>query len=305
MTGLWRPWPRFAAATFAVCVVAGASPRTARAQTTVDSAAADAVFARAQALVQSGNAGAGRLLVDSVLAVRSPDSLSYAEALFWRASLAPNDVAAERDYQRIVVDYPLSPRSADALLELASLEHLRGDDDAAAEHLHRFLLENPNHAGRGSASYQLAEILLARNDRTRGCTELAHAQRAVPDSLVELRNRIEFDAQRCVGVDTVGVAKAAPASARTSSRASSPSPDNAAGGGYTFQVGAFPSLKGADALAAKLRKRGYDVRVLPGKLNRVQIGRYKTRTEANAAAKRIKSRGIDGFVTEVSSGSGR
>ena len=42
---------------------------------------------------------------------------------------------------------PLSPTSAHSF--------------AAAEHLHRFLLENPNHAGRGSASYQLAEILLA------------------------------------------------------------------------------------------------------------------------------------------------
>jgi hypothetical protein len=185
------------------------------------------------------------------------------------------------------------------LLQLASLEHLRGDDDAAAAHLHRFLLENPGHSGRGGASYQLAEILLAKNDRAGGCTELAHAQREVPDSLVELRNRIEFDAQRCVGVDTVSVASARPTAA------AGREPASTSNGHYTFQVGAFPSLSAADGIAAKLRKRGYDVRVIPGKLNRVQIGRYRTRADAAAAAKRIKAHGIDGFVTTVATGSGR
>src|SRR6185503_16580234 len=124
----------------------------------------DSVFTRAKALVQAGNAAAGRLLVDSILATRSPDSLSYADALFWRASLAASNVDAARDYGRIIVDYPLSPRSADALLQLAQIEQVQSDNDRAAEHLHRFLLENPDHPERGRASYMLAELLLARND---------------------------------------------------------------------------------------------------------------------------------------------
>jgi hypothetical protein len=37
----------------------------------------------------------------------------------------------------------------------------------------------------------------------------------------------------------------------------------------------------------------------------VQIGRYRTRADAAAAAKRIKAHGIDGFVTTVATGSGR
>jgi len=268
----------------------------------------DSVFLRAQSLVQSGNAAAGRLLVDSVLAARSLDSLSYADALFWRASLAANNVDAARDYGRIVVDYPLSLRSADALLQLAQIEQVRGDNDMAAEHLHRFLIENPDHAERGRASYMLAELLLARNDMPRGCTELAHAQRAVPDSLVELRNRIAFDAQRCAGVDTTMAAGAPhPATRGKSPRAaaSEPAPASTSASSssskdrFTIQVGAFPSKDGADALAAKLRKRGYEVRVVAGKLNRVQIGSYPTRATASAEAKRLDAKGISGFVTEI------
>jgi len=266
----------------------------------------DSVFTRAKALVQAGNAAAGRLLVDSVLATRSPDSLSYADALFWRASLAASNVDAARDYGRIIVDYPLSPRSADALLQLAQIEQVQSDNDRAAEHLHRFLLENPDHPERGRASYMLAELLLARNDMPRGCTELAHAQRAVPDSLVELRNRIAFDAQRCVGVDTtnatVGAQPADSAAAPSASPPTRARGDSSSGseptGGFTVQVGAFPSRTAADALAAKLRKRGYEARVVSGKLNRVQIGSYSTRSAATTEAKRLKGKGISGFVTE-------
>lgn len=287
-----------AAAAFAI------PARTLGAQTAPTAQPDDAIFARARGLVQAGNAAAGRLLVDSVLAARSPDSLSYADALFWRASLAASNVDAARDYGRIIVDYPLSPRSADALLQLAQIEQVQGDNDRAAEHLHRFLIENPDNPERGRASYMLAELLLARNDVQRGCTELAHAQRAVADSLVELRNRIAFDAQRCVGVDTTGAA--APIATTADSTASrpreavhAPATAPAQHGGYTVQVGAFPAKPAADALAAKLRKRGYEVRVVPGKLNRVQIGSFPTRSAAAAEARRLDAKGISGFVTEV------
>ena len=157
------------AATFAALAIAALAmhPRALHAQTVTPD---DSLFTRAQALVQSGKAAAGRLLVDSVLATRSPDSLSYADALFWRASLAASNVDAARDYDRIIVDYPLSPRSADALFQLAQIEQVQGDNDRAAVHLHRFLLENPDHPERGRASYMLAELLLARNDTRRGCT---------------------------------------------------------------------------------------------------------------------------------------
>src|SRR3954470_18908402 len=98
----WLCWP----------VVAGAQTPASR------PTSAESVFARARTLVVNGNGAAGRLLVDSVVAATEPDTPAYAEALYWRARLAVG-ADAERDYRRILVDFPLSPRSGDALLQLA------------------------------------------------------------------------------------------------------------------------------------------------------------------------------------------
>src|SRR6266550_8919861 len=95
----------------------------------------DPVFVRAQALVSDGNGAAGRALIDSVIKATPPMAPLYPQALFWRASLASNAADAESDYKHIVVDYPLAPQAADALLRLAQLELARGDRDGALAHL--------------------------------------------------------------------------------------------------------------------------------------------------------------------------
>ena len=82
----------------------------------------DPVFVRAQALVSDGNGAAGRALIDSVIKATPPMAPLYPQALFWRASLAASAADAESDYRHIVVDYPLAPQAADALLRLAQLE---------------------------------------------------------------------------------------------------------------------------------------------------------------------------------------
>src|ERR1041385_5735243 len=104
---------------------------------------ADSVFARARQLVTSGNGAAGRVLIDSVIAATPPDTPEYGDALYWRAALAATSADAERDYRRIIVEYPISAHAGDALFQLAQIEVARGDRSAATVHLDRFLLENP------------------------------------------------------------------------------------------------------------------------------------------------------------------
>ncbi|MEX0909246.1 MAG: hypothetical protein WDZ58_05715, partial [Gemmatimonadaceae bacterium] len=72
--------------------------------------ATDPVYSRAQALVSEGQGAAGRVLVDSMYRSTAPGSGERAEALFWRATLAPTAADAERDYRAIVVDHATSPR---------------------------------------------------------------------------------------------------------------------------------------------------------------------------------------------------
>jgi hypothetical protein len=272
------------------------------------SGSADSVFARARRLVANGNGAAGRLLVDSILAATDPNSPQYADALYWRATLSTNGADAEKDYRRIVVEYGASARSGDALLQLAQLESARGDRTTAADHLERFLLENPGHPDRPRASLTLVRLLVDLNDLPRACSAQRQALREIPDSAVETRNQLSYYSSRCAANDVspggrvpVGEPTAPKDSAgavkRDSSRAATtPQPKVR----YTLQVAAYSSRSDATALATRLKTRGLDARVVgTAKPFRVRIGRYATRAEAVAEQARLKARKITVSITDV------
>jgi cell division septation protein DedD len=255
------------------------------------------VFARAQQLVASGNGTAGRALVDSILAATPADTPEFVEALYWRATLAATTANAERDYRRIVVDYPVSPRSADALYQLAQLEIVRADRAAAAMHLQRFLLENPEHPNRGRAGYLLSQALFDQNERVRACIALARARRDVASDAVELRNQLDYLAPRCQGVDTMRTAAAADSAPAPDTLASRPATKR---GRYAVQLGVYQTRRAADDNVKKLIAAGLDARLVGrAKPYRVRVGQFATAAEAAAMVKRLKTRGYFGVVTET------
>src|SRR6267142_4954336 len=157
----------------------------------------DPVFVRAQGLVSDGNGAAGRALIDSVIAATQPTARLYPEALYWRASLASNAADAESDYKHIVVDYPLAPQAADALLRLAQLELARGDRDGALAHLQRIPRDYPRSKSLARASYWTARVLFEKNDVPNACVANASALAQADQSEVELKNQIQYQGQRC------------------------------------------------------------------------------------------------------------
>ncbi len=261
-----------------------------------------AIFARARQLVVSGNGAAGRMLVDSVVASTDPALPRYADALYWRAALAATSDDAERDYRRIVVEYPLSAKAGDALFQLAQLEVARGDRAAAAMHLERFLFENPKHPDHDRANLLLVRVAFEENDAVHGCAALERALANVPDTVVELRNQLQYYSPRCVGVDTTA-SPVAPASHPAPPRGAGirdSSAAHAVKGRYTLQVAAYKSRPDAELLVKKLVSRGLDARVAATKtLYRVRIGRYQTRSAAAAAAEQLKIKKIDTIVIEA------
>src|SRR3569833_1994249 len=158
----------------------------------------DAVFNRARQLVVNGNGAGGRLLIDSVITATPTDSPVYGEALYWRAALAATSTDAERDYRRLIVEYPLSSHTGAALYALAQLENARGDKESAANHLGQLLADNPNRPDRPAATLLYVKLLLEQNQLPRGCSALRQTISAIPDSLVETRNQLEFYLPRCV-----------------------------------------------------------------------------------------------------------
>jgi cell division protein FtsN len=157
----------------------------------------DPVFVRAQAMVSDGNGAAGRALIDSVIAATPTVAPLYPQALFWRASLAASAADAESDYKHIVVDYPLAPQAADALLRLAQLELARGDRDGALAHLQRIPRDYPRSKSLARASYWTARVLFEKNDISHACAANESALAQADTTEIELRNQIQYQGQRC------------------------------------------------------------------------------------------------------------
>jgi DedD protein len=89
--------------------------------------------------------------------------------------------------------------------------------------------------------------------------------------------------------------------AKAESNSDTEAPAAATPTGYAVQLAAFADDKGANALAAKLRKSGYAayteaVQTSRGTLWRVRVGGYATREAAVAARDKLKAEGQNGIV---------
>jgi len=74
----------------------------------------DSIYQRARRLVSEGDGAAGRAIVDSILRAAAEGTPVYGDALFWHGALAETAAEAERDYRRVIVEYPLSRYADDA-----------------------------------------------------------------------------------------------------------------------------------------------------------------------------------------------
>jgi cell division protein FtsN len=320
----------------------------ARAQDTTAAAApvvsdpVDTVLRRAEQMVGEGHAAGGRALVDSVLTATQTGTPRYAEVLFTKASLAATAFETERDYRRVTVEYPSSPRSDDALLRLAQLELARGDKDEARQHLMRLDRDRPATSTAPRTNLSVAHAWFELDDAPRACAALSAAHSTTPSSQIELIHQLDYAAQPCAGLPVVASTATVPAPTTATPSApvvtptatpvaavpvpapsvpppvtppvpipapttlapkpavaSVPVPTPRSGGGnYTVQVAAYDTRGAAEALASKLRERGYDVRVWGTAAPfRVRIGRYPTRSAAERELSALQAKSMSGFVT--------
>jgi cell division septation protein DedD len=284
------------------CLIVGTAPARAHGQ------AVDSVFQRAQQLVAAGNESAGRAMVDSVLAARTEGTLEYAEALFWRARLSGVAAAAERDYRRLSVEYPLSPRAPEALLLLAQLEMTRGDRVSARAHLARLQREHPTGAISTRASVTLARLSFDDGDLATGCAAVTAARQGLAPGDVELRNQLDFYGPRCANFAArshgTPISRTDSAGAAADSSAAVPAADSVerAPGAreYSVQVAAYDTRPAAEGLAKRLSARGYAARVVGARAPyRVRVGRYPSRERAADVVRQLSRANTRGFVVEA------
>lgn len=321
-------------------------PFNARAQSTAPVASRnDSVFRHARRLVSDGNGAAGRALVDSLLKREEEGSTGYGNALYWRGALAETAADAERDYRRVIVEYPLSAYADDALLAIAELEQARGDRAGALQHLQRFVKEHPVSPARATAAFAAARLAFEQRETRTGCAMIAEARTSASSTDVELRNQIDYLGSRCTGADAgtnVSVASAPTTSAPATPARNSPPPTPTAPkktvaeaapnttssdkpapsagtpqrvtklatktrGIYTIQLAAYNTRADAERLVTKLGASGVKARVSgAAKPFRVRLDFYPTRQVALDEVASLKQRGLIGFVTtEESAPEGR
>lgn len=276
------------------------------------------VYQKAQSLVNDGNAAAGRALIDSMIAVATPGSNDYAEAVYWRAVLSGTAADAEMDYRRIVVDYPRSPRVEDALIRLAQLEIARANYDGALRHLNRLVTDYPQSLSRARAGYWMARALFEKNDLRGGCTATADALARTTEDDAELRNQITYLNQRCAGV-SLAAPGPTPAVGQPSPVASN-APDTAAKAAAPAAAAVLPIEKPAveSVTVVPPAKKPTPINkprpVEPSKTDNpsveksstepmsgktvysVQIAAYNVKSQAAAMVARLKRRGYEARV---------
>lgn len=268
--------------------------------------AQDATLARVDSLTASGRLTEARSTLATWRArhpTGSPaaDPAAHAQALFLEGRLATDAAAAIDSYLAIALAYPTSRNAPAALLRLGQGLLAAGDAPRAAAYLERLTTDYPLASERPAGLLWLARAHAVTRRPDRACTTARTGLDASSaDAAIRALLRTEEE-ESCRA--------AAAAAARTDVSPTPPAqaaPEPASGerdprARFAAQAGAFRDHDAARALAQRLARAGFDARVaiLDGStLARVRIGAYTRAADAEAAAARLRARGIDAIVVD-------
>lgn len=299
---------------FAVGLALVAATRTAAAQEAPLAAGVVREVGRARALVEAGAGADARTLLDSLVRTQAPGSNELAEALFWRATLAERATDSERDWKRLTIEAPLSPRTADALVRLGEFEMLRGRPATARPYFARVAQDFPNTTARAKAGLWVVRGYFDERNSASACTALAELP---PASVPEGELRLQYDelGKRCAvaqgtanrgSLNSGSLNSGKIESEKTSGEKVSggkAATENSAkedGARFSVQLAAYDTRAEAEGSVKRLKGRGIEARIDgDAKPFRVRVGRYATRAEATAALAKLKKQGQSGFIAEL------
>ena len=312
----------FALAATAILIRSGGAQDAA--PTRASTPASDSIYQRARRLVSEGDGAAGRAIVDSILRAAGEGTPVYGDALFWHGALAETAAEAERDYRRVIVEYPLSRYADDALLSIAELEQARGDRTAAYQHLQRFVREHPMGPARARAGLAAARLAFEQRDVTRGCAMIADARLSAGSTDVELRNQIDYHGARCPSTPPTSAAATAapvspgvrssgsptitspppPSSSPTSASATGPAAVNATSNTTsprrsdpaTTRPPASAVVRTAPTETTAVREPATRTSTPHGNWT-IQLAAYNTRSDAEALVRKLATRGVKAHIS--------
>ena len=245
-------------------------------------------------MAQDAQGDSARARVGRMLASTPATDTLYPEILYTAGMIATSTEDMGRYFQRVVVEHS-SSRWADAsLYRLAQLEYAAGDYAGAAKQLERIRSDYPTSPILPHASYWAAEAWYRAKDAGKAC-QWAEDGVGRAGSDVELRRQLEqFKAEKCgpgkpVEVKNVDATKADTAAKPVAKPAEKPAKETVPTGAFQVQLAALPDRATADAELARFRARGVkDLVIVEEKgLHKLRVAGFRTRADAQAAAKRL------------------
>lgn len=295
-------WWRAACLARGVCVAAalmafgaaGAAQQRPAAATT-----AAAVLARIDSLAGARDSAGARRLADSVLADTDPSAAVYPEALYRRGILAGTS-AGRTDLARLIVDYPLSDRTGDALLVFARADLAAGARASAVSRLERIVRDFAGTSAGPDAAVELARMQMAQGNIQEACMAFDSALAYIPESDVERHRRVSYDARPCERYrEAVADSVAAAAASRTAPAGADSDTAKPVGDAWTVQVAAYAARTDASRFVSRIELLGFAARVWGNGPYRVRVGRYATIAKANATAAKLRAAKFTAIVVKA------
>jgi cell division septation protein DedD len=301
-----------------VAILTAAFVAWALATATAPAGAQASSLERVDSLIVAGDYQAARASLEQWWSGREGARATGAEqarALMLRAQLSSDPTAAEADYLSIVLGYPLSPDAPQALLRLGQGLLAVGEPVRAAGYLQRLVADYP---GRPERTLGLLWLARAQHAARQDAAACAAAREGLgdgsdPDVTAMLRAEERVVCGGAPGAEIARTGAPAPADAAparpgdppAAQPARTPAPRPTAGaqtapaGRFAVQTGAYRQQESVDDAVFRLRRSGYDPRVVlvPGStLIRVRVGRFHTAQEAATFMAQLKRNGFDAVV---------
>lgn len=217
-----------------------------------------------------------------------------AHALFLRARLETDPRNARDDYLAIALGTPAAPQAPAALLYLAQGLLATAEHQRAANYLERLIRDYPTSPLRETARLWLVRVLKDAGRPNAACTTARQQGDAARDPDLAALLQAEA-AEACASAAKGGADRPFPTATDEQKTTSAPSAPGATAR-FALQLGAFREEAGANALVARLRKAGFQPRIIyiPGsKLRRVRVGTFQSATQAEPIANKLRAAGFD------------
>jgi TolA-binding protein len=290
------------------------------------------LLARADSLLVAGKYAEARTVL-AEWQQANPASASIepglrARSLYLSARLTTDADEAQELYLTIALSHPTAREAPDALLRLGQGYSAAGDPRRAVAYLERLVNDYPTAPARSLGYLWLARAQLATGNATRACSTISTALKTQTNTEIKADLQAEERAACSTTSTTDSIPTPGSAPIRVPSRpvvdtprpaptptptpppaSTNPSvardsvkpPPSDAAGRYSVQTAAFREVRSANAIAAQLRRAGFDSRVVyvgEGTLARVRIGRFRSQADAAAELRRAKAAGISGIIVD-------